>query len=65
LNVFKFIIINSRPPSGDEYRSFIWDDIWGEYDFEEADRSQIVKVFATLKAEISTNPPNCNKKNND
>jgi hypothetical protein len=59
LDVFKYMIFNGSAPSGDELLGFIWDDFWGKHKFEEADRSQITRVFATLKAEISKNPPKC------
>lgn len=61
LNVFKFMIFNGRAPSGGEILAFMWDDFWDNHNYQEADRSQIVKVFATLKAEIASNPPKCSK----
>jgi hypothetical protein len=61
LDVFKFLIFNGRAPTSDELLGFMWDDFWNNHDFVEADRSQIAKVFATLKVEIATNPPKCTK----
>ncbi len=55
LDVFKFIVFNGRAPSSDDLLSFMAGDFWGTRDdLGEADRQNIVRVFATLKSEISS-----------
>jgi hypothetical protein len=59
LRVFKYLIFNGRAPAGSELVGFVWDDVWDLHDYSEANRGQILKVFATLKSEIAKNPPDC------
>lgn len=60
LNVFKFIVFNGRVPSGGELLKYMAGDTLNmRGSLGEADRQAILKVFATLKAQIATGPVLC------
>lgn len=54
LDVFKYIVFNGHTPTSKELLGFMAGDFWGTRgNLGEADRQNIVRVFAALKSEIS------------
>ena len=63
LEVFKYIVFNGRTPTATELMRIMTGKFWGsQLNHKEANRQNIVKVFSTLKSEISSVPAECNVK---
>lgn len=59
LRVFKYLIFNGRAPDGPELLGFVWDELFDNLSYPDADRGQILKVFSSLKSEIAKSKPKC------